>query len=60
MGSLVGDLVRYHKVINDPVGLYDSLNIAEVSNILKNLNTDNISTVIYVPENMKSYSDNKK
>lgn len=59
MGSLVGDLVRYHKVINDPVDLYESLNIDDAKKVLNSLNFDNMSTVIFIPKNMKSFKENK-
>lgn len=57
MSSIASDVTRYHKFIEDPIGLYKSLNLKELKDVLKNINWKNHSVVTYIPDNMASYEE---
>lgn len=60
MSSLVGDLIRYKKIVDDPIKLYESLNIKDARDVLNSLNLDNMSSFVMIPENIKSYKKSKR
>ncbi len=56
--SITNDLIRYHRLIHNPIELYKSLNIEELNKVLKAIEFKNRALVTYVPKNMPSFDKN--
>lgn len=59
MSSIMGDIIKYNQLIDNPIEIYKSLNIGELNKVLKGIDFKNRAVVTYVPKNMPSLRKKK-
>lgn len=55
--SITHDLIKYNKLVENPIEIYKSLNIDELNKVLKGINYKNRAVVTYVPKNMPKFQE---
>ena len=55
--SITHDLIKYNKLVENPIEIYKSLNIDELNKVLKGISYKNRAVVTYVPKNMPKFQE---